>query len=191
MSFHSLEDNEAGFLRGAQINIGSLQVRAEENESLRLYQLDLVDILSLTPRTRFFNPLSWRVYGGLERQYTRGKDQLTGHVTGGAGVSYPFTRNSQFYALAIARIEANKQLNRSVEAALGGIGGLLWHFGPSTAHLEIGGEQFRDGVYRLRTRYQQNFVLATNHSIRLSAKHEWQENNTEFSDVSLNYQYYF
>lgn len=191
MSFHSLTDNEAGFLRGAQINIGSLQLRAQENDSLQLYQLDLVDIFSLTPRTRFFNPLSWRIYTGLERQYTRGKDQLVGHVTGGAGVSYPFTQNSQFYALAIARLETNKQLDRSVEAALGGIGGLLWHFGPSTAHLEVGGEQFNDGVYRLRASYTQNFVLATNQSIRLAAKREWQENNTEFSDVSLSYQYYF
>ena len=43
MSFHDLEDNEQGFLRGAQINIGSLLIRAEENESISLYKLDLVN----------------------------------------------------------------------------------------------------------------------------------------------------
>jgi hypothetical protein len=191
MSFHSLEDNEAGFLRGAQINLGSLQLRAVENESLILYQLDLVDIFSLTPRTRFFNPLSWRVYAGLERELTNGVDQLVAQVTGGAGVSYPATRDGLVYALATARLESNKQLDHPVELALGGIGGLLWHFGPTTARLEVSGEQFTGGVYRLRTTYEQNFVLSTNHSIRLSAQYEWQENNTEFSDVSLNYQYYF
>ena len=83
MSYHDLEDNEYGFLRGAQINIGSMQIRAEENESVRLYRLDLADIFSITPRTRFFKPLSWKIYGGLERQFTKGVDQLTGHVTGG------------------------------------------------------------------------------------------------------------
>jgi hypothetical protein len=33
-------------------------------------------------------------------------------------------------------------------------------------------------------------VISTNHSIKLSAKYEWQEVD-EFSDVALNYQYYF
>ena len=94
MSFHDLEDNGEGFLRGAQINIINLQIRAEENEGVSLYKFDLVDIFSLTPRTRFFKPLAWKVYAGLERQLTKGIDQLTGHVTGGAGGSWRFLQNS-------------------------------------------------------------------------------------------------
>jgi len=50
MAFHDLEDNKEGFLQGAQINIGSLQVRAEENVGLHLYNMDFVDIFSLTPK---------------------------------------------------------------------------------------------------------------------------------------------
>lgn len=190
MSFHDLEDNENGFLRGAQINIGSLQIRAEENESIRLYRLDLVDIFSITPRTRFFKPLAWKVYTGLERQYTHGVDQLTGHVTGGAGGSWHLLENSQVYALATGRLEINKQLRRALEPAIGFSTGVLQHFGPTTAHLDFSGEQFLDDVYRLRASYIQNFVLATNHSLKFSAKYEWQEID-EFSDVQLNYQYYF
>ncbi len=190
MSFHDLEDNENGFLRGAQINIGSLQIRAEENETLSLYRLDLVDIISITPRTRFFKPLAWKVYSGLERQYTHGVDQLTMHVTGGAGGSWHLLENSQVYALATGRMEINKQLRRELEPAIGFSAGLLQHFGPTTAHLDFSGEQFLDDVYRLRASYVQNFVLATNHSLKFSAKYEWQEVD-EFSDIQLNYQYYF
>jgi hypothetical protein len=190
MSFHDLEDNQAGFLRGAQINIGSLQIRAEENESIRLYRLDLVDILSITTRTRFFKPLSWKIYTGLERQFTRGVDQLTAHVTGGAGGSWQLLKNSQVYALITARLEANKQLDRAIEPAIGFTTGLLQHFGSSTARLDVSGEQFSDDIYRLRTGYIQNFVISTNHSIKFSAMYEWQDMN-EFSDVQLNYQYYF
>lgn len=54
----------------------------------------------------------------------------------------------------------------------------------------MSGEQFSDGIYRLRTGYIQNFVISTNHSIRFAAMYEWQEVD-EFSDVQLNYQYYF
>lgn len=190
MSFHDLEDNEKGFLRGAQINIGNIQVRAEENESVRLYKLDLVDIFSLIPRSRFFKPVAWKVYTGLERQFTNGVDQLTAHVTGGAGGSWHLFENNQLYGLVIGRLEANRQLARAIEPAIGFDVGLLQHFGPTTARLDLSGEHFTDGIYRLRAGYIQNFVISTNHSIRFSAKYEWQEVD-EFSDIQLNYQYYF
>jgi len=190
MSFHDLEDNENGFLRGAQINIGSVQIRAEENESIRLYRLDLVDIFSLTPRTRFFKPLSWKIYTGLERQLTNGVDQLTAHVSGGAGGSWQLLKNSQVYALATGRLEVNKQLARAIEPAIGFTSGILQHFGPSTARLDVSGEQFSDGIYRLHAGFIQNFVISTHHSIKFSALYEWQEVD-EFSDIQLNYQFYF
>jgi len=149
-----------------------------------------VDIFSLTPRTRFFKPVAWKVYTGLERQLTNGVDQLTAHVTGGAGGSWNLFKNSQVYALVTGRLEYNKQLDRAIEPAIGFTTGILQHFGPTTARLDVSGEQFSDGIYRLRAAYNQNFVISTNHSIRFSAKYEWQEVD-EFSDVQLNYQYYF
>ena len=99
-------------------------------------------------------------------------------------------KNGQAYAPATGRLEINKQLARAVEPAIGFTTGLLQHFGPTTARLDLSGEQFSDGIYRLRAGYIQNFVISTNHSIKLSAKYEWQEVD-EFSDIQLNYQYYF
>jgi len=100
MSYHDLEDNEEGFLQGAQINMGSLQIRAEENESISLYKLDIIDIFSLAPRTPFFKPMAWRIYTGFERQFTKGVDQLGYHVTGGGGGNWKFLSDNQFYTLA-------------------------------------------------------------------------------------------
>ena len=191
MAFHDLEDNEDGFLQGAQINIGNLRLRAEDNVGLRLYQLDLVDIFSLTPRNRFFNPLSWKIYSGFEREQTKGIDQLVYHVTGGAGGTWEIVKNHQFYALGILRLEINKQLHNTLEPAIGFNTGFLSHFKHTTAHLEFGGEQFEDNVYRLRAQYTQNFVITTNHSIKLFAKQQWQDNDVKFSDINLSYQYYF
>lgn len=190
MSFHDLEDNENGFLRGAQINIGSIQAHVQEDDAIVLYRLDLVDIFSITPRTRFFKPLSWKVYTGFERQFTHGVDQLTYHLTGGAGGSWQLFSNGQAYALATARLEINEQLDRAIEPAVGFSAGLLQHFGWTTARLDLGGEQFSDGIYRLRAGYIQNFVISTNHSLRVSANYEWQEAD-EFSNIQLGYQYYF
>lgn len=191
MSFHDLEDNIHGFLQGAQINMFTAQVRAEENEGVSLYRLDIIDIFSLTPRNRFFSPISWRIYSGLERQYTRRVDQLTLHVTGGGGGSWALSDDSQFYTLATARLEANRQMDHAIEPALGFAAGLLAHFTGNTARLEFSGEHFLEDMYRLRVQYTHNFVINTNNSIKLYAKQEWQENDTEFSDINVSYQYYF
>ena len=191
MSFHDLEDNENGFLRGASINIGSIQIRAEENESVSLYRLDFVDIFSLAPRTKFFKPVAWRVYTGFERQFTNGVDQLTYHVTGGGGGNWDLFDSSQFYTLATGRLEINKQFNNTIEPGIGFITGFLSHFSTSTARLEASGEHFTDDSYRLRMQYIHNFVINTNNSLKIFAKYEWQENNVEFSDINISYQYYF
>jgi len=191
MSFHDLEDNKEGFLQGAQINIGSIQIRAEENVGLRLYKLDFVDIFSLTPKNAFFDPLSWRIYTGFERQLTKQKDQLTYHLTGGAGGTWEIIKNHQYYALLIGRLEINKQLKNALEPAIGFTTGFLSHFKHTTARLEFSGEQFEDDVYRLRAQYTQNFVFSINHSIKFFAKHEWHEDGFDYSDINLSYQYYF
>ena len=103
MAFHDLEDNEDGFLQGAQINIGNIKIRAEENVGLRLYQLDFVDIFSLTPRDEFFNPLSWKVKTGFERQLTNNKDQLVYQLSGGAGGSWQIIKNHRIIKVMICQ----------------------------------------------------------------------------------------
>jgi len=190
LSFHSLEDNEHGFLQGAQINFGNFVARATENESLKLQQFDVIDIFSLTPRTRFFSPLSWKIYTGMERQLTYGKQRLATHVTGGAGVAYEPFDNNLVYGLLMARLEKNRGFKRSIVPAYGLSAGMLHHFGSSTARFEISGEEFSNNVYRYRGMYTHNFNLAKNHSLKFTAIREKQE-LIEFTEAKLTYQYYF
>ncbi|VAW64294.1 putative outermembrane protein [hydrothermal vent metagenome] len=189
MSFHSLEDRLGGFLQGAQINIGDLSVRATEDR-LQLERLNLVDIFSLTPRNQFFTPLSWKVYTGLEQQIINGEEHLTGHVTGGAGVSYDAWSKAYIYALATARLEANSQYTRLIEPALGMSTGLLQHFSSGTAHLEISGEEFLNRDYRQRVKYTQNLTLARNHALQLSILRQRQP-DIIFTEARLSYHYFF
>lgn len=188
-SFHDLEDNEHGFLRGAQINLINLQIRTNQHGT-KLHRLDFIDIFSITPRTDFFKPLTWRVYTGLERQPTAFKDQLVAHVTGGAGVSYELWQDSQIYGLGMLRLEHNDDMNNNIEPGIGLLTGLLHHFGSSTAHIELSGEQFKDDIYRVRSVYKHNFFISTNHSVKLTAKREW-HSSVRFSEFDLSYQYYF
>lgn len=191
MAFHSLEDNEHGFLRGAQINMANIQMRVMDSGDFRLQQLDMIDIISLTPRTRFFQPTSWKVYTGLERQITDGKDRLTPHVTAGWGASYALAADGLFYALATGRLEYNQSLSTSgIEPALGMDSGFLWHFGKSTTRLELSGERFLNDYYRTRIRYNQNFVIAKNHGINISADYNHNRHD-RYSQFNLAYRYHF
>ena len=190
MSFHDLVDNEHGFLRGAQINMGNFHIRTDDNETTRLHRLDIIDIFSVTPRTQFFKPLSWRVYTGLERQPTGQDDVLVSHVTGGVGVSYKLWQNAQVYGMGTLRLEHNNNMNNTIEPAIGLLTGLLHHFGTNTARFELSGEQFDDDIYRVRSSYNHNFVISTNHSLKLVASREW-HSSVRFSEFNLSYQHYF
>lgn len=190
LSFHSLEDNAAGFLQGAQINIGSMQLRAYENQTIKLQQLDLVDIFSLTPRSDFLSPLSWRVYTGLERQLTNNRNVLAAHVSGGVGVAYSPVENNTVYVMASLRLEHNSEFDNSIEPALGILTGILHHFKTNTAHIQFSADEFANDQTRYGASYIHNFVLTTNHAIRLQAKRINHEGifNTE---AGLAYEYYF
>jgi len=188
-TFHDLEDKATGFLQGAQINMGFIQIRSNEHGT-KLHRFDLVDIFSITPRTDFFQPLSWRIYTGVERQPTGLKDKLVSHVTGGAGVSYELWQDSLIYGLGIFRLEHNNDMNNSVEPGIGLHTGLLHHFDGSTVHIELSGEEFKDDIYRVRSSYKHNFFISTNHSLKLIAKREW-HSSVRFSEFNLSYQYYF
>ena len=190
MSFHSLEDNQVGFLRGAQINFGNLAIRHTEDEDTQLQRLDLVDIVSLTPRNDFFQSLSWRVYTGLEQQMTFGRDRLVTHVTGGVGLTYETLENNYSYGLIQLRLEHNRGFDDDITPALGLSLGSLHHFESSTAIFDIGGERFGNGEYRYRASYTHNFVLSRNHSIKFKSQRERQR-ESDFLETALSYQYYF
>jgi len=189
LSFHSLEDQLNGFLQGAQINLGNMAIRAYEEET-QLQYFDLIDIFSITPRNQFFKSLSWRVYTGLEQQLINGKDHLTGHVTGGAGVSYELWSRAYFYTLLIGRLESNSEFERNLEPALGISSGLLQHFSFGTNHLEISGEEFLNDEYRHRVKFTQNIPLAQNHAIQLFIQRQRQR-DADFTEAQLRYHYYF
>jgi len=190
MAFHSLQDNVQGFLPGAQINMGSLQVRATEDESVKLQRLDVVDIFSLTPRSELFDPLSWKILTGLERQLMDGQQRLLTHVSGGVGVAYQPLDRSLLYGLVTLRLERNRGFERTIEPAWGVDTGFLYHFSSGTTRLELSGEEFTNDYYRHRAVLGHNHVLSQNHGLRFSLRRERQPQQA-WSEFSIAYQYFF
>ncbi|HVL01456.1 MAG TPA: DUF4105 domain-containing protein, partial [Dongiaceae bacterium] len=134
-SYHDLADNPDGYLDGAAINIGELQLRQREDDSLQVEMLNFVDINSHSPRTRFFDPLTWRVKAGFDRVYAEKEsseagdfdDTLTARVNGGAGITLPLGDRHLVYGLGMARLEYNKLLDDNLAVGAGALAGALFY----------------------------------------------------------------
>jgi hypothetical protein len=88
--YHDLLDPEAGYNRGAQIQIFDLTARRYENDNgSRLESLRLVDVVSVPARDALFAPPSWKVNAGWARQrLENGREPLLLRLNAGAGWSW-------------------------------------------------------------------------------------------------------
>ena len=191
MSYHSLEDNEAGYLRGAQINIFGVAFRRKNDSGTVLLQsATFANVFSLSPRSRFFDPLSWRIRGGLERVYSDGKDRMTGHITGGGGYAWPFLEDGTVYTLLTGRLEAISTFTHKAEPALGTAAGGLFHSPIGTGRTELNAEKFTGGEYRINFSFTQNLVLSRNNALQFKFKREW-HNDKDINEIGLSYNFFF
>ncbi|MBF0219335.1 MAG: DUF4105 domain-containing protein [Gammaproteobacteria bacterium] len=164
LSYHQLEDAVQGYLPGAAINMGDFQFAAKPQQ-LRLEQLEVIDIFSLTPRNRFMQPVSWRVSFGLDRIATAQSDPLVLYLEGGGGVAYGLGR-AIVYGLAVSRLESPLN-DGQADAGLGVHGGLLWHFKQATTHLQLESYQFKEAQRRVTYQLTQQQHLTTALALRL------------------------
>lgn len=190
MSLHSLEENRTGFPIGAQINIGNLDLRLEDDGQLDLNRLDLVDIVSLSPRDRFFKPLSWAVQTGIDRQWTDGREHRVAQVNGGVGATGQTGSGGLVYALATSRVEHNHGFDDPLQPALGLRAGGLQDVGLLTLHWELGAERFANGQSRTRVDLRHNLRLARHQALHLQVLWRDQQPDDTLA-VGLRYQYYY
>jgi hypothetical protein len=114
-SYHELTEAEAGYTRGAQIEIGRVEVAQLRGDRVRLDRLTFVDIISLSPKEGLLGGLSWKVRLGLERSAgsrNDGRAPLALGANGGPGyamelvpghraLAYGFMDNQLWYDPAL------------------------------------------------------------------------------------------
>jgi hypothetical protein len=118
-AYHDLLDPDAGYTKGAQINFLSTTGRYYPQQGrIILQSLHPVDIISLAPRGRFFQPVSWKVVGGLDRKpFADGEDRLFLRLNTGGGLAWDLPTGIG-YVMAEADLNLSDRFARKV--ALGG-----------------------------------------------------------------------
>lgn len=119
-AYHDFADPAPGYRPGSQLQFLNTELRYYwESNQFELEQLNVVDLVSLSARDRFFQPISWQAGFGADRQLTsQGTRPLAAYVKGGAGVSYGIA-NGLAYALLTGTGRVGSQLADSYQVSPG------------------------------------------------------------------------
>jgi hypothetical protein len=147
-AYHDLIDPTPGYSRGAQIEFGNIVVRRENGEGLPfLEKLTIIDVTSISPRTRLSRSPSWRLDFGFER--SRGPDTqrpMLFQIAGGAGLAFDLAANLRWYGLAEAGAYYSAHTAQSAGIGAGGRTGVLLSVGDRLQlHAVAHGLRYLDG----------------------------------------------
>jgi len=129
-AYHHLMDDDAGYLAGSQIDFANLVLRAyPERHRLELHALDLINIVSLSPRHPFFKPVSWKVDTGfVRRSFEDGHDHLVYRLNPGGG--FAWGRGPRFaYLLLETDAQLGGRFRDGFALGFGGSAGLMGNLG--------------------------------------------------------------
>ncbi|MEW6993844.1 DUF4105 domain-containing protein [Colwelliaceae bacterium MEBiC 14330] len=195
-SYHDLLDPAQGYYQGMSLNMINVMVRAYEGGDIKLEKAELLDIVSLSTRNRYFSPWSWKANISAEQQWTLDKEILTTQGSAGGGVSYQPLKNASMFLFATGRLELNRKLDSYASIAPGLHAGFLYYWPKSTLLVEAERYQFLfDQTQRSRVTFQQSLQLTDNDSLRFSADYYHIESkahkNKSFQEFKLEYRHYF
>ena len=125
-AYHNLLDSDQGFLPGSQIDFANLALRFfPKKNKLELQQLDLINIVSLSPRHAFYHPVSWKVSTGLKRtMFADHNEHLVFQLNLGGGFTWG-DNSSMYYGLVETDLLVSGRYRDSFSLGFGATLGLL------------------------------------------------------------------
>jgi len=184
-AYHNLLDNQAGYTAGAQINFFDFNLRYyEKEEKLRLHEWMIIDIYSLSPRDRFFKPLSWKVQTGFVRRPIgeNFEKKMVYSVHGGFGLNYGLSKDFHTFLMLDMTVLMHDELENKAAFAAGPSLGVMWRVTNWWSMWLSGSVQRYDSSLDLTYvdyRMEHNFVMTTNTALRLSAVETGDNENSE------------
>lgn len=129
-AYHDLLDNPGGYTRGAAIDFADIGLRVDPGDGrVRLDDLHLLSITSLSPRNAWFKPVSFTADTGIRRRpsshvFTDAPNDLGYYVQGGPGLAWG-GRDLMGYVFGQMSFDANPGLQPAWALGAGGSAGVL------------------------------------------------------------------
>lgn len=198
-AYHDLLDPLAGYQPGAQIGFLNLRLAVGlRHGDVRLRRLKLIHIVSITPRTAFYKPISWRVQTGFRRTpaaplFAAHPGHLGYYLQGGPGLAWGNAARLAVFAFAMAGGDASSGLASGYRLFVGPRVGLLAH---PLAHWalklsagwrrDIAGDDHGHAWVALGQQWQ----LDRNDGIRLRVAFD-RSAGVDWTQIALSYRRYF
>lgn len=194
-AYHDLMDPDPGYVPGSQIKFLDIRVRHYiDDGSLKLQGINVIDIVSLSDRTKFYKPVSWKVNTGLERMIlSDGRDHLVYRLNFGRGISIATGRSGLAYAMAEADMKYTGVFDSRYAAGIGASLGVLASLTDSwKLHLSAQKvfHMLGDDHRYTRCILDQSLTISKNNSLRISLL--WEEGfSHSISEQQLSWLFFF
>jgi len=194
-AFSDLLDTDLGYNQGTQVEFFDINFRYYLSEKkFKLNSLDLIDIMSISPRDRFFKPLSWKVKTGVYQELMEdGEESVVYKLNTGSGFAYNFKPIGLCYMFVEPEFQCGSDLKKDYALGGGFSVGIVkevfnwWklHLSGRQIYFKLG-DIHNTGVLSLK----QHFVLRKNSRIQIDISREkaFKEYNTE---AKINFCFYF
>ncbi|GAB3674456.1 Lnb N-terminal periplasmic domain-containing protein [Salinisphaera aquimarina] len=173
-AYHDLLDAPGGYTAGAQINLLDLGLRLDPQDGeLRIQDLTVLNIESLSPRSALFKPVSFQIDTGLRRRPSANvfddvPNNLGYYFQGGPGLAWG-DDDLLGYVFGLGSVDANSALQPGYALGAGASVGVLAHpLRGVQMRLEAGALEYvagDDGYYRW-ARATQQFPLTRGLALR-------------------------
>ena len=129
-AYHDLLSNDRGYVRGSQIEFMNFVLRYfPDQRKTALEKLDIINIVSISERDKFFKPVSWKVDTGFFRQsLPGGKRALYYKLSFGGGYAWNKKPFGTIYLMADSELDVSGRIKNSFCFGLGGTAGILKDF---------------------------------------------------------------
>lgn len=175
---HALMDPQEGYLPGAAITFLEGEARYDfDGRGLQAERLTLLEIVSVSPRDRFFKPVSWRVSADVLRKEDTGPDErrtISG-LSAGMGLSYGSWPGALAYAFAGPEAKAGRKLDKGYALGAGVKAGVVGSITERwKAQLEFTALAFGPGDRHdiLAVEFNQTFTTGKESALMLNLKRE-------------------
>ncbi|MDF1879948.1 DUF4105 domain-containing protein [Sulfurimonas sp. MAG313] len=178
---HDLKDPDLGFLRGTQIEFFDVLLSYTQDK-LKIEKATLLSITSLSPRGKFFKPLSWGLNIGWDRNYLSESTKFTSSIS--AGYTWG---NELGYAYILA--DALVYTDKSLTAGIAGVLGLALYESKSfKTNLELKQRLFDTGKNQLLFSASQSYLAFENLSFSLRYEYvEKYEDDWKIAKLTCDY----
>lgn len=193
-AYHSLSDDNYGFLRGAEINFLNTKLRHYDNsDKTVLQQFDLVGIKSLSPVDAMFKPVSYMINADVKREMNP-RTEKEGYVFNfkiGGGSTVALNEEIWFYFLGSAFAGYGGILPDNTIGGIGWTAGVFADYGNwrliAEAEKVLATNYFGD-----KMKYKAEAVYSVNRRNAVAAEYRYEQNyGKDLDETLLSWRYYF